>query len=84
MSLCSTSSSCAKNVAHFSQTHSSQTNNSQSQADAYVLRYHDNDGSEQHITCKTMYDALVWAREEAHEHAANVHIYKLCHVELAP
>lgn len=52
--------------------------------DAYMLHYFDSEQCEQHITCKTMYDALVWAREEAHEHASNVRIYKLCHIELAP
>ncbi len=57
---------------------------SQASEDLYILHYVDNDHCEQCFTCKTMYDALVWAREEAQEHAINVRIYKLCHIELAP
>lgn len=50
----------------------------------YILHYHDSDDCEQHIACESIYDALVWARDEAQEHASKVYIYKLCHVELAP
>ncbi|MFI3270915.1 MAG: hypothetical protein R3Y11_02275 [Pseudomonadota bacterium] len=57
---------------------------SQPSEDLYILHYIDSDHCEQCFTCKTIYDALVWAREEAQEHASSVRIYKLCHIELAP
>lgn len=50
----------------------------------YMLHYYDRDDCEQHIACETIYDALVWARDEAQEHASKIHVYKLYHVELAP